>query len=111
MSQKPDKTLFGTQEADALFWAEKIEKIGDRAYELTHGGFTTCLQPTPRWELHAGEVILNIEHYTFLRNAVFNVKGVPLLYTPIMYYPTKKEDRSTGILLPTFGQTTAICTS
>ena len=94
------------QETDVYFAGEIVEKIGPRKYKITNGGFTTCVQPTPRWEMKAGEVILNIEHYTFLRNAVFNVKGVPLLYTPVMYYPTKKEDRSTGILLPTVGQTT-----
>ena len=40
-----------------------------------------------------------------LRNAVFQVKGVPLLYTPFLYYPTKRDDRATGILLPTYGAT------
>src|SRR5262249_51656974 len=34
------------------------------------------------------------------------VKGVPMLYTPVMYYPTKKDDRATGFLIPTFGETT-----
>ena len=89
-----------------MFAGEVIEKIGPRKYKITNGGFTTCVQPTPRWDLRAGTIVLNLEHYTFLRNAVFNVKGVPLLYTPVMYYPTKKEDRATGILLPTLGSTT-----
>jgi len=93
------------QDTDVYFAGELVEKIGPRKYKITKGGFTTCVQPTPRWELHADTVVLNIEHYTLLRNAVFNVKGVPLLYTPIMYYPTKKEDRATGILLPTIGST------
>ena len=94
------------QDTDVMFAGEVIEKIGPRKYKITNGGFTTCVQPTPRWDLRAGTVVLNIEHYTFLRNAIFNVKGVPLLYTPVMYYPTKKEDRATGILLPTLGSTT-----
>jgi LPS-assembly protein len=93
------------QDTDVYFAGELVEKIGPRKYKITKGGFTTCVQPTPRWELHAETVVLNIEHYTLLRNAVFNVKGVPMLYTPIMYYPTKKEDRATGILLPTIGST------
>jgi LPS-assembly protein len=94
------------QDTDVIFVGEVIEKIGPRKYKITNGGFTTCVQPTPRWELRAGTVVLNIEHYTFLRNAVFNVKGVPLLYAPVMYYPTKKDDRATGFLLPTVGTTT-----
>ena len=92
-------------DTDVYFVGEVVEKIGPRKYKITKGGFTTCVQPTPRWQLQADTIILNIEHYTFLRNAVFNVKGVPLLYTPIMYYPTKKDDRATGILIPTIGST------
>src|SRR5262249_34499282 len=56
--------------------------------------------------LHAGSVVLNVDHYTLLRQAVFNVKGVPLLYTPIMYYPTHEDGRATGFLIPTYGQST-----
>ena len=82
-----------------------IEKVGPRKYKIRNGGFTTCLQPTPRWNFDADTITLNIDDYTLLRNAIFNVKGVPLLYLPILYYPTKKEDRATGFLLPTYGVT------
>ena len=61
------------------------------------------MQPTPRWDLHAGTVVLNIDHYTLLQQAVLKVKGVPMFYLPILYYPTKKEDRATGFLIPTYG--------
>ena len=46
---------------------------------------------------------LNIDHYTVLRQAVLNVKGVPLFYLPVLYYPTKEDGRATGFLLPTYG--------
>jgi len=95
-----------SQDTDVYFTGGVVEKIGPRKYKITKGGFTTCVQPTPRWQLTSDTIVLNIEHYTFLRNAVFSVKGVPMLYTPIMYYPTKKDDRATGFLIPTFGQTT-----
>jgi len=95
-----------SQDTDVYFQGELVEKIGGRKYRITKGGFTTCVQPTPRWRLSSETIILNIEHYTFLRNAIFSVKGVPMLYTPIMYYPTKKEDRATGFLIPTLGETT-----
>jgi LPS-assembly protein len=98
-------TMVG-QETVVYFFGEKIEKIGPKKYRITNGGFSTCVQPTPRWDLHAGTVILNVDHYTFMKNAVLRVKGVPMLYTPYMYYPTKKEDRATGILIPTYGSST-----
>ena len=82
---------------------DTVEKIGPKKYKITNGGFSTCMQPTPRWDLHAGTVLLNVDHYTLLTNAVLEVKGVPMLYLPILYYPTKREDRATGFLIPTYG--------
>jgi LPS-assembly protein len=94
------------QPTDVYFFGDTVEKIGPRKYRITNGGFTTCVQPTPRWDLHADTVVLNVDHYTLLKNAVLTVKGVPMLYVPLMYYPTKREDRATGFLLPTYGSST-----
>ena len=91
------------QETIVYFFGDKVEKIGPKKYRITKGGFTTCVQPTPRWDLHADTVVLNMDHYTLLKGAVFAVKGVPMLYVPVLYYPTKKEDRATGFLIPTYG--------
>ena len=72
--------IFGTQEPDAFFWGEELQKIGPKNYRIIHGGFTTCVQPTPRWDLQSGSITLNLDDYAFLKNAVFRVKGVPLMY-------------------------------
>jgi LPS-assembly protein len=97
------KGMFGTRDPDIYFYGDIIEKIGPKKYRVTHGGFTTCVQPEPRWQIVAGTAIVNVGHYTFLRNAVLEVKSVPLLYLPIMYYPTNKDDRATGFLIPQYG--------
>ena len=60
---------------NVYFFGEKIEKIGPRKYKITNGGFSTCVQPTPRWDLHADTVILNVDHYTLLKQAVFTREG------------------------------------
>ncbi|MBZ5556128.1 MAG: hypothetical protein LAO77_02515 [Acidobacteriia bacterium] len=93
------------QETSVIFFGEKIEKVGRKEYKITNGGFSTCTQPTPRWDLHAGTVVLKVGDYTVLKQAVLTVKGVPMLYLPIMAYPTKKEDRATGFLIPAYGVT------
>lgn len=92
-----------SQQTDVYFFGDVIEKIGAKKYRITNGGFSTCVQPTPRWDMHADTVVLNIDHYTMLRNAVLNVKGVPMFYVPVIYYPTKEDGRATGILIPTYG--------
>jgi LPS-assembly protein len=94
------------QDTVVYFFGETVEKIGPKKYKITKGGFTTCVQPTPRWDMSASTVVLNVDHYTLLKNAVMTVKGVPMLYLPVMYYPTKREDRATGFLLPTYGSST-----
>jgi LPS-assembly protein len=94
------------QDTIVYFFGETVEKVGPKKYKITKGGFSTCVQPTPRWDMHAETVLLNIEHYTVLKQAVMTVKGVPMLYLPILYYPTKRGDRATGFLLPTYGTST-----
>lgn len=94
------------QENDVYYFGEVVEKLGAKKYKITNGGFSTCVQPTPRWDLTADTIILNIDHYTLLRQVLLNVKGVPLFYMPFFYYPTKEDDRATGFLIPTYGVST-----
>jgi lipopolysaccharide assembly outer membrane protein LptD (OstA) len=100
-------TLTG-QENDVYFFGDVIEKIGPKKYKITNGGFTTCLQPTPRWNLNAKTIVVHMNHYTLLEQAVLKVKGVPLLYLPVMYYPTKEDNRATGFLIPTYGSSSLL---
>jgi LPS-assembly protein len=101
-----ERSFFGSQEPDAYFWGETLEKLGPRTYKITHGGFTTCVQPTPRWELVANTVTLTLEKHALLTNTVLKVKEVPLFYLPAMYYPINKDGRSTGLLIPIYGSST-----
>ena len=99
------------QDTDVYFFGEEVEKIGPKKYKITNGGFTTCLQPTPRWNLVATSITLNINHYTLLQQMVLNVKGVPLFYLPFMYYPTKEDNRATGFLIPTYSSSSVLGSS
>jgi LPS-assembly protein len=101
-----DLRQFGSQPADVYFWGETIERLGDQKYRVTRGGFTTCVQPTPRWELFTGSVVLNLNEYAVATNTVLRVKGVPVIYLPWVYYPIQDDERATGFLLPTYGTST-----
>jgi lipopolysaccharide assembly outer membrane protein LptD (OstA) len=103
---KMDKSLFGNIEPDAYFHGDMIEKLGPRTYRLTHGGFTTCVQPTPRWEMTESSAIITINDHATMHNMVLRVKGVPVFYVPVMYYPVHGNQRSTGFLMPTYGSST-----
>ncbi len=106
LTQSVDRSMFGTQEPDAYFYGEVLEKVGPDKYRIKKGGFTTCLQPTPRWEVSASTVTLTLEEYAIVKNSLLKVKGVPLFYMPIFYYPMQEDDRATGFLIPTYGTST-----
>jgi hypothetical protein len=101
-----DKSMFGGLEPDVYFYGESIEKIGEDRYRINKGGFTTCVQPTPRWDVVSRSATINLEDYAILRNAVLRVKDVPVFYLPILYYPIQSDDRATGFLMPSYGNST-----
>ena len=85
------------------FFGETLEKTGEDTYIITKGGFTSCVQANPRWEMTSGSLKLRVDHYALLRNMFLKVKGVPAIYLPIMYYPLSKDNRNTGFLMPSYG--------
>jgi LPS-assembly protein len=101
-----DRAEFGGQEPDVYFYGNTIEKLSARSYKLTRGGFSTCVQPTPRWEVTSDSVVINLNDYAIARNILLRVKGVPLFYLPVLYYPLQDDQRATGFLLPTYGSST-----
>jgi LPS-assembly protein len=95
-------SMFGTLEPEVSFYAEKLEKLAPRKYRLTDGWFSTCLQANPRWDMRGSSGTITLDEYVLLKNAVLRVKGVPVIYLPMLYYPLGEDDRSTGFLLPTY---------
>jgi LPS-assembly protein len=106
LGENADRTQFGNQDPDVYFYGATIEKVADRQYRITNGGFTTCVQPTPRWEVTSSSVTLNLDEYAIARSTVLRVKGVPIMYMPVIYYPIQDDGRATGFLLPTYGTST-----
>ena len=106
LSAAANPVQLGAADADVYFHGDVIEKLGPRRYKITRGGFTTCVQPTPRWEVVSGSVTITLDDYAMATNTVLRVKGVPVMYLPVIYYPMHDEERSTGFLMPTYGTST-----
>ena len=51
----------GAQEPDLMFRGDEIQKIGPKKYRIVGGNFTTCVQPTPRWEMRRGSITLTLD--------------------------------------------------
>ncbi len=97
-------SVLGYMEPEYLFTAEKVEKIAEDKIIIHKGIFTSCTQPTPYWSFRMSRALVHLDHYAYLRNIVFKVKKIPLIYLPYLIWPVK-EDRSAGLLFPEIGST------
>lgn len=82
--------------------AKVIRKTKKDWYEVEDGVFTSCNSAIPPWSLKVSRGKFHINNYAFLNNPRFNVRNLPILYSPYIIWPIKPE-RSTGFLLPTVG--------
>ena len=58
------RSLFGTQEPEVHFWAERLARVADKRYEIENGGFSTCIQPTERWTISGSSLTVVLDDST-----------------------------------------------
>lgn len=65
--------------------------------------YTGCPCPNPSWEIRSKQVDLDFDRNEGVaRNGVLYFKDVPILASPYLTFPVKRE-RKSGFLLPTYG--------
>jgi LPS-assembly protein len=90
--------------------ANRAERSAGQRKTMEKGVFSPCAlcreDPTraPLWQIKAAQVIhhearKDIEY----RDAVLELFGVPVMYTPYMVHPDPTVDRRSGLLTPTLG--------
>lgn len=85
--------------------AERAEIFSRSQMRLTDVRYSGCPCPDPAWYIDADSVDLDFdENEGVARNGVLYFKGVPLLASPYLTFPVKKE-RKSGFLVPTYGMT------
>lgn len=68
--------------------------------------YSGCPCPEPAWYIKSPTLDLySAENEGVARHGVLYFKGVPLLYSPYLSFPIRKE-RKSGFLMPTYGMTT-----
>ncbi len=81
---------------------KKIEKTGYDTYRITEGWVVTCKVEEgekPPWSISSAETNIQQSGFAILKHAKFNVKGIPIFYTPYLVLPVKNT-RQTGFLFP-----------
>ncbi len=83
---------------------KSVEKTGFDTYHIDDGWVITCKLTegeTPPWSIASADTEITKGGYAVLKNAWFNIKDVPIFYTPYMILPAKNT-RQTGFLFPYF---------
>ncbi|MGA3209723.1 MAG: LPS assembly protein LptD [Terriglobales bacterium] len=95
-------TILLTSSIPFSFQGEVIDKVGPDKIIVNHGWVTSCSLPKPKW-LFQGQVITVIPgDDAKIRNGVFWLWHMPLLYSPYFDQPVER-DRKSGFLMPFVG--------
>jgi LPS-assembly protein len=83
--------------------AKRLEKFGDRLFQLENSRFTSCEPGSNLWSVAGSQInIYPEQHYGTARHMRLNILNIPVLYAPYMRFPVGKE-RLTGFLYPSVG--------
>lgn len=100
--EKPNFWLGATGGFAVADKADIFSKSQMRLHTVTYSG---CACETPSWYIKAKTVDIDFdENEGVARSGVLYFKDVPILASPYMTFPVKKE-RKSGFLIPTYGTT------
>ena len=90
--------------------ASSAERTLDRRKIMRHGVFSPCSlcpddpERDPLWQIKARKVIHHEDRQDIeYQNAVLEMFGFPVLYTPYFVHPDPRVERRSGLLSPTIG--------
>ena len=86
-----------------LFTGRMVVKTGPRDYEIYDGTVTSCQLPKPDWQLSGAHFSID-EDKARGRDSTFRLLNVPVLFLPYVTHPADGEKRQSGLLIPTFGE-------
>lgn len=81
---------------------KSIEKTGYDTYRIDDGWVITCKLEkgeTPPWSFASASTEITQGGYAIMKHARFNIKDVPVFYTPYLILPAKNT-RQSGLLYP-----------
>jgi hypothetical protein len=93
-----------TQEGELVFHAEKSKRHPSNELHITDGKFTTCDAPNPHYHFHLKKAILLPYDKIISGPLYMKFRKIPTpLALPFAWFPIKRDVRSHGILLPSYG--------
>jgi LPS-assembly protein len=85
------------------FTGKVVEKHGPDHYLVRQGTVTTCELPHPKWQFNAGRITVDVDGSAKIYNSNFRLGGLPVFYFPFVTHPVQKQQRESGLLIPSIG--------
>jgi LPS-assembly protein len=85
------------------FTGKIVEKHGPDHYLVRQGTVTTCELPHPKWQFNAKRISVDVDGTAKIYHSDFRLMGMPVFYFPFVTHPVQKQERQTGLLIPSFG--------
>lgn len=93
---------------DGFYLGERIKRTEQNHYFIQHGQYTTCDDPTHKhYYFGAGQMKVIPDDVVVARPITLYVEDIPLLWLPFAVIPSSKGGRSSGIIIPSFGDDAA----
>ena len=92
-----------TTPSPLAFTGKVVEKHGPNHYLVREGSVTTCELPHPKWQFNARRLVVDVDGSAKIYNSNFRISGIPVLYFPFVTHPVQKQQRDSGLLIPSFG--------
>ena len=83
------------------FEGNVIRKLGPNRFEAESGKYTACLMCPPDWSFSGTKMEAELGGYTFIKNPILKMGGIPIFWLPFITVPMKSE-RQSGFLFPFF---------
>ena len=95
---------------NSLFAAREARKVSPSVTEMTNAVYSGCKVCTetgdkkePFWQIKAEKITYDeTEQRIKYRNAMFELFGVPIIYTPFFAHASPGAERKSGFLMPTY---------
>ncbi len=89
------------------FTGKIVEKHGPDHYLVREGTVTTCELPHAKWQFDARHIWVDVDGTAKIYNSSFRLMGIPVFYFPFVTHPVQKEQRQSGFLIPSFGNSSS----
>src|ERR1700687_2531060 len=85
------------------FTGKIVEKHGPDHYLVRQGSVTTCELQHPKLQFNAKRISVDVDGTAKIYNSDFRVMGLPVFYFPFVTHPVQKQQRQSGLLIPSLG--------